>query len=286
MSETGAPQAGKHRAGKTPLLLAIAFVALAILVAFGFVVRRWQPLLASDHGAGVDEIISYLLLTTGVVFLVGHFVLGWCVWRFREGNGEANQTTFERPSKRVEWAWAAMPLILFVGVSEFGVVILGAPVWEKIYGDAPKDALHIEVVGKQFEWIVRYPGKDSKFGKVAPEYVNDADNPIGLDEDDADAEDDIVLRGEMHVPQGRPVVVSLRSHDVLHSFAITHFRVKQDLIPGFTSRAQFRTIRSGKFEIACAELCGLGHYKMRGFIHVEPEAQFKTWLDQQVGYFQ
>ena len=154
-------------------------------------------------------------------------------------------------------------------VSESGVIILGMPAWEQLYGDPPKDALEVELVGKQFGWIVRYPGEDGVFGATDPYLVDDMDNPLGLDDEDPAAEDDIVLDGLMHLPVDRPVVVLLRTHDVLHSFTVAEMRIKQDLVPGLTTKVQFEPTRTGKFEIACAELCGLGHYRMRGELFVE-----------------
>jgi cytochrome c oxidase subunit 2 len=171
-------------------------------------------------------------------------------------------------------------------IAEVGVLALGLPTWMEVYGEAPEDALVVEVVGKQFEWIIRYPGKDGKFGEASPELVNDARNPLGLDRKDPAARDDVVLRGNLHLPEGRPVSVRLRSHDVLHSFTVPHFRIKQDLVPGFTTSTLFTPTRSGSYEIVCAEVCGLGHYRMRGMAIVEPAGDFEKWLAEQPGWFE
>lgn len=272
-----------NRRSRAPLPLAILFVVLGVLVVVGFLARTWRPFLASEHGAGIDKVITYLMLCTGVIFVVGHLVLGWLVWRFKD---DGQDDRFERPSRAQEWAWAAVPLVLFVGVSEFGVVILGGPAWDKVYGEPPADALHIEVVGKQFEWIVRYPGKDGKFGRAKAELVEEPENPIGLDEDDPAGTDDVFLRNTMHLPVGRHVVLRLRSNDVLHSVWLPNFRVKQDLIPGITTRAQFRPTETGQYELGCAELCGLGHFRMRGLVHVESTADFERWMSEQKGWLQ
>lgn len=241
-----------------------------------------MPPVASDHGAKVDGMIRYLLITTGVVFVVGHGVLTWFVLRSCAGGGEGAR----RVSPRAEVLWALIPVLVMTAVAEGGVLLIGLPVWAQVYGDAPSDALHVEVVAKQFEWITRYPGKDGAFGRTDPALVSDASNPVGLDERDPSARDDIVVRGELRLPAGRPAVVRLRSHDVLHSFAVPLFRVKQDVVPGFTARAQFTARVPGRYEIACAELCGLGHYRMRGFAVVQPPEEFEAWFRGQAGWFE
>lgn len=270
-----------RRGSVDAVLLAVFFLVLTGLVVAGFALREWRPPVASAHGGSIDRLITYLLAVTGVIFVVGHAVLSWFILRHRKGDA-----VYKPVSRRTEWAWALAPVLFMTLVAEVGVLALSTPVWAKMYGPPPEDALVIEVVGKQFEWIVRYPGKDGKFGRTKPALVRDADNPLGLDEEDPDARDDIVFRGSMHLPAGRPVLIRLRSHDVLHSFTIPEFRVKQDVIPGYTGSTQFTPARLGTYEIACVELCGLGHYRMRGFAHVKPPAEFDKWLSEQVGWFE
>ncbi|MBI3268124.1 MAG: cytochrome-c oxidase [Planctomycetes bacterium] len=263
-------------------VLALFFLLLMALTVAGFVGKNWLPPLASAHGKGVDAMIAYLLLATGTIFVVGHSVLAAFLWRY---SGDAPPSG-PRVKPRVEWVWALFPALVMAAIAEGGGIVLGLPVLEQVYGPPPADAFVVEVVGKQFEWLVRYPGKDGKFGRVEPRLVNDRDNPLGLDEKDPAATDDLVLRGTLHLPVGRAVVVRLRSLDVLHSFSVPEFRVKQDLIPGFTARSQFVVERAGTYEIACAELCGLGHYRMRGFVQVKPAEEFARWLDAQIGWFE
>jgi cytochrome c oxidase subunit 2 len=208
--------------------------------------------------------------------------LGWIVWT--RGNATTSQV---RPiGKKQELLWALIPIVFMGIVSEAGVLALGHSVWRELYGDGDLDALQVEVVGKQFEWFVRYPGKDGQFGRTMPELVHEVRNPLGLDETDSAATDDIFSRGVLRLPVGRMVQVRLRTHDVQHSFAVTAFRVKQDLVPGLPTLTQFVPTREGEYEIACAELCGLGHYKMRGTTLVLSDADFEQWLSNQFGWFE
>lgn len=262
--------------------IALFFLVLTILTVFGFACREWQPPAASKHGPGVDRVITYLLWTTGAFFVLGHAALAWLIWR-GSARGAATGAS-ARP--RTEWALALPPALVMAIVAEVGVLVLGLPVWSDVYGEDPADAFTVEVVGKQFEWIVHYPGKDGAFGRTVPEKVRDKLNPLGLDRKDPTAKDDIVLRGMLHLPVNRPVSIRIRSLDVLHSFSVPAFRVKQDAVPGFSTRTRFTPTVEGKFEIACAELCGLAHYRMRGFVIVMESGQFDAWLASQRGKFE
>ena len=264
-------------------VLIVAFVCLvAALTVFGFVVRSWQPAVASEHGVGVDRVIRYLLVTTGAIFVIAHLALAWLLWR-GSGKGPA---TYRPVSRRTELLWALFPVLAMALISEAGVLVIGRPVWEQLYGELPADTLEVEVVGKQFEWFVRYSGKDGTFGRTEPERVHEVRNLVGLVKKDPAATDDLVFRGVLRLPVGKPVKVRLRSHDVLHSFSIPAFRTKQDIIPGVTLGTQFTPTEIGEFEIACAELCGLGHYKMRGTVKIMPQEEFDQWLAGQTGWFE
>lgn len=262
-------------------LLMLFFGIMTGAVVAAFCLRGWLPRVASEHGPSIDGMIRYLLIATGGVFVVGHAVLIAFLWRYREGSSEGYRPV--NPKK--EWLWALVPVLIMTMISEGGVLLIGLPVWAKVYGEPPKDALVIEVVGKQFEWLVRYPGADGKFGRVSPHLVHATENPLGLDPSDPSARDDIVLRS-LTIPSGRHVVIRLRSHDVLHSFCIPEFRVKQDVVPGFTATTQFTATIPGTYEIACVELCGLGHFRMRSVVTVKTPDQFEKWLRSQVGWFE
>lgn len=262
-------------------LVAIFFFALTGLTLYGFMARRWLTPVASEHGPGVDKVINYLLVTAGAIFVIGHGVLATFIWRYSRGDAAE-----ARVSKRTELLWALIPVLILTLVSEVGVLMLGMPVWAQVYGETPPDALQVEVVGKQFEWIVRYPGKDGVYGRTKPEFVDEMENPLGLDEDDPAAVDDVIQRGSLYLPQDRTARIRLRSHDVLHSFTIPEMRIKQDVVPGTAQFTQFKPTQAGEYEIACAELCGLGHYRMRGRSVVMPADEFDAWLAKQVGWFE
>jgi cytochrome c oxidase subunit 2 len=269
-------QQGSAESGRS-LVLAATFLACAAAAAFGFSARSWLPELASRHGQSIDAVIRYLLVTTGILFLLGHIVLAIFLVRFSRAGARLSPAV----SSKIEWTWALVPVFVMCVIAEGGVLVVGMPAFAEVYGEAEQDAIAVEVVGKQFEWLVRYPGPDGVFGRTAPEKVNDVRNPVGLDKKDPAAKDDIVKRGAFNLPVGRMAVIRLRALDVLHSFTVPHFRVKQDLVPGFLGRTQFMPTRTGQFELACAELCGLGHYRMRGFVTIQTEEEFQEWLKAQ-----
>lgn len=258
----------------------IAFFGfITILCLVGFMVG-WRSDVASEEGAGIDRVISYLLIVTGLILVAGHAVLCVFLWKsaVREG------ADCSRPSKRAEWLWGLMPVLLMSVLSEAGVLVVGAPVWKAMYVDEPADPVRVQVIGKRFEWLVHYPGKDGKFGRIDWEQIDAEINPIGLDEEDENAQDDIIRRGRLHLPVGRPVVIRLQTQDVLHSFFVPDFRLKQDLIPGFPTRIKFKPTKTGDYELACAELCGYGHYQMRGTVHVLEPAEFEEWYSKQATF--
>jgi cytochrome c oxidase subunit 2 len=259
------------------LLLGFLFLATGLFgVAYG--ARAWLPPLASRHGAGIDAMLEYLLVTVGVLFLVGHIALAFLVWRA----ARQQRVTHRLASRKAEWALSAALGLLVVCVGEAGVLAIGIPVWNEYFAARPPaDAVFIEVTGQQFTWNVRYPGEDGTFGRTDPRLIDDTSNPIGIDRNDPAAADDIALVNEISVQVNRPVRVRLRSKDMIHSFFLPHLRVKQDAVPGMTPEIVFVPTREGTFEIACAELCGLGHYRMQGLFHVLSADEFRSWLQQQ-----
>jgi len=270
--------AGKRGA----LALACAFALLPLLTVLGFLLVPWRPPIASVEGEGVDRVLNYLLLATGLVLVVGHVVLCGFVWKY----GDGGPSGYARPKGRVELLWSLGPVIVISLLAEVGVLVFGAPVWHQLYIERPKDPFRVEVVGKQFEWIVRYPGKDGVFGRTDARLVHDQRNPIGLDEKDPAAKDDILVRGTLRMPESADAELRLRAHDVIHSFFVPQFRVKQDLIPGFPTRLRMRPTAKGTYEVACAELCGLGHYRMRGLVEVMDKKEYADWLAGQKGWFE
>jgi cytochrome c oxidase subunit 2 len=263
--------------------LVVLFLSITLFTVVGFTVARWlPPPAASRPAAGVDGVIHYLILTTGVILLIGTLAMVVFLWRFGRGRPAPSPRITPRNER-----WVTMvPVLGMALIAEAGVLVKGLPVWEQVYGKAPEDALVIEVNAQQFEWIVRYPGPDGTFGRSRPELVNQMENPAGIDARDPAAADDIVVRNRIYVPVDRPVFLRLQARDVLHSVAVPAFRVKQDIVPGKPGSTQFVPITTGEYEIACAELCGMGHYKMGGRVFVYEPDEYERWVSSQPGFVQ
>ncbi|MDA2931517.1 cytochrome c oxidase subunit II [Acidobacteria bacterium AH-259-O06] len=258
------------------MLLAISIWIITIITVILFAGRYWWfPESASAHGAILDEQFEITLIVTGLVFILAQLGLGYFVFRYRERPGRT--AYYSHGSNKAEVAWTVATTVLF-----FAMVLLGYQVWVDLYiQEAPEDVIQIEVMGQQFAWNIRYPGPDGQFGNTRPELINDAaGNPVGLDFEDPAAKDDLVVP-TMAVPINRPVELLLRSKDVTHSFSVRELRLKQDTIPGMIIPLRFTATRMGKYEIACAELCGLGHHRMRSFLDVLSDEDYAQWLKEQ-----
>ncbi|MBI4063588.1 MAG: cytochrome c oxidase subunit II [Elusimicrobia bacterium] len=162
------------------------------------------------------------------------------------------------------------------------IFLYAIPSWSRIKVETPgaQDSLTVEVTAEQFAWDIHYPGPDGKFGRRDPALVH-ASNVLGLDPNDPSALDDIVTVNEMHIPLGRPTLMGLTSKDVIHSFFVPDFRIKQDAVPGMRIPVWFEPTKTGKFEIGCAQLCGFGHALMRGDVFVHAPKEFENWLVDQ-----
>jgi cytochrome c oxidase subunit II len=198
------------------------------------------------------------------------------LFRFRKGaNPKASYTgAHGKFAKSTEVA---------VAVIEIGLLVFYAiPAWATRVKAFPAEsqAVVVRVVAEQFAWNVQYPGPDGKFGRTDIKLVS-ADNPLGLDRSDPNAKDDITTINQLNLPVDRPVLVHLSSKDVIHSFGLYEMRVKQDAIPGMTIPVWFIPNRVGEYEIACSQLCGLGHFRMRGFITIQSAADYQKWYDDQ-----
>ena len=273
------PGAGLKGSGEAWCLASLIWLIPVAAVALG--AMRWLPPLASEHGAGIDRMIFYLLGAVGGLLVVGHLVLGYFIWRF----GRAGRVTFRLASPKAERRWSLIPAVLVALIAEGGVFALSLPVWGKFYAAAaPAEAVPVEVTAEQFAWNVRYPGQDGKFGRSDPQLMS-LENPLGLDKNDSAARDDVVLVNQIYLPVNRPARIRLRSKDTLHSFFLPNHRVKQDAVPGMTIEIWFVPTAVGTYEIACAELCGFGHYTMRGLLQVVSPEEFERWKKEEPPYF-
>lgn len=265
------------RGGLEVWLVSLMFLALgAGIVLYGR--RDWMPPLASRHGAGIDAMLTYLLLTTGSLLLVAFAVLAWLVWR----GGHRSLIGQRLASHRTELAVSMLLGLLMAAVAEGGVLAIGLPVWQEYFeAEPPADAIAIEVTGQQFFWNVRYPGPDGKFGRTDVRMVDEITNPLGIDRSDSASADDVLLVNQIVAQVNRPVHLRLRSKDMIHSFFLPHLRVKQDVIPGMAPEITFVPTREGIFELVCAELCGLGHYRMQGFFKVVAQRDYERALREE-----
>jgi len=253
--------------------------------------QHWLPVNGSAHGGEIDRLIALMHWVMAVLFV------GWCLYfifvlfRFRAGkNPQASYTGSKSHfSSYIEAGVVVVEAILLVGFA--------IPAWARwVQPHEPEaDALEIRVVGEQFAWNVQYPGPDGVFGERKLELV-DASNPLGIDRSDSFAQDDVTTINQLHMPVDRPVTILLSSKDVIHSFSLPTMRVKQDSIPGMEIPVRFTAVMttpeeaalpgcaatSSCWEIACAQLCGLGHYRMRGFYQVHSQADFDTWMQGQL----
>jgi cytochrome c oxidase subunit 2 len=258
--------------------LAIAVWVIGLLIVHVGLSRRWLPPLASDHGAGVDRMLHYTMISTGAMLLLGHAILGALLWR----SGGRAEPVARAVSHRTERRWSLAAAVVVALIAEGGVLALGIPVWNQYFGAAaPADALVIEVTTEQFAWNVRYAGGDAVFGRTDPRLIT-LDNPLGMDPGDPHGKDDLAGLNVMHAVAGRPVKIRLRSKDVIHSFFLPNLRVKQDAVPGMTIEFWFTPTRTGRFELACTQLCGFGHYEMKGVLIVQTPQEFAQWLEEQL----
>ena len=234
------------------------------------------PIQASTHAAEVDHmtiLVHWLML---VLFIGWGFFFVFVLFRFRKGaNPKASYTgAHGKFAKSTE---------VGVAIIEIGLLIFYAiPAWATRVKAFPAEnqAVVVRVVAEQFAWNVHYPGPDGKFGRTDIKLVS-ADNPLGLDRSDPNAKDDITTINQLNLPVDRPILVHLSSKDVIHSFGLYEMRVKQDAIPGMTIPVWFIPNRVGEYEIACSQLCGLGHFRMRGFITIQSAADYQKWYDDQ-----
>lgn len=234
------------------------------------------PVQASAHAAEIDHmtvLVHWLMLVLFVGW--GAFYL-FVLVRFRKAaNPVANYTGAKgKFAKSTEVLVAVIEIVL--------LVFYAIPAWATRVREMPSEneAVVVRVVAEQFAWNVHYPGRDRMFGRTDAKLVS-ADNPLGLDRNDANAKDDIASINLLNLPVDRPVVVHLSSKDVIHSFGVYELRVKQDAVPGMEIPVWFVPTRPGQYDIACSQLCGLGHYRMRGVVTIQTQPEFDAWMAEQ-----
>lgn len=226
---------------------------------------HWLPENINAHGGVIDSLFLFILALTGIIFIGTSLTLFYFVWRY-DAERSPGPVKFTHGSHTLEVVWSILPAatLVFIAIYQMDAwadakmrrpMLPGPDGRLGTADDVPKPPL-AEITGRQFEWRIRYAGEDGIVGTP----------------------DDIQLVNDLHLPVNEEIVLSIKSMDVLHSFFLPNLRVKQDVVPGMKQYVWFQPVRSGVYDIVCAELCGWGHYKMRGRIVVEPRARFEAWL--------
>ena len=247
------------------------------------------PLAASAHAGEVDDTMVIVHILMAVLFVGWILFFAFALYRFRRRNNPVAdyKGVTSHTSTYLEIGVAVVEAVLLIGFS--------IPLWAKRVDAFPpeSEAVVVRVVGELFAWNIHYPGPDGKFGKTDVTLIDLQSNPLGLDRSDPDAKDDITTVNQLHLPVDKPAIVKLLSKDVIHGFNLTEFRVKQDAIPGvmiplwfvptITTEDMRKHLGQDDFvyEIACAQLCGLGHYSMRGYVTIHTPDAFQAWLDEE-----
>jgi len=242
---------------------------------------------ASDHGKKIDTMLYITLGITGVVFFITQILLFWFAFKYQYS--EKRKPYYFPHNNKLELIWTVIPAIALTVLVGFGLFY-----WFKITGDAPKDAMEVEVTGRQFQWIFRYPGKDGIFGRKYFKDISDKDNnQLGLIWDDPASHDDIVVGQTMYLVVGKPVKLIINSRDVIHDVGLAHFRMKMDAVPGTPTTMWFTPLyttaemkkKTGnpdfEYEISCDQMCGKGHFSMKGTINVVTQSEFILWRAKQ-----
>ena len=236
-----------------------------------------QPPNAAEHGFQIDHILEFSHWFMGALFLGWSAFFIYVLLRFRKSRNPVadHEGVKTGISTHLEFAVVLIEAVLLVGFA--------IPLWGKFVNEFPdtKDAILVHAIGQQFNWNFHMPGPDGQFGKRDVGLVSNS-NPLGLVPDNAEGKDDIVVLGELHVPVNRPVIIEISSKDVIHNFALPHMRASQDAIPGQIIPMWFTPIKTGTYEVVCGQLCGLGHYSMKGTVVVDTPEDYQAWLKERV----
>jgi cytochrome c oxidase subunit 2 len=260
------------------MIFAIVLILLVIgSVLFHFLSPWYLTPLASNWGT-IDITLDITFWITGILFIIINLFMAYCVIKFRYDKGR--RAHYEPENKKLE-IW----LTVGTAIGVAAMLTPGLYVWAD-FVNPPEDADTFEVIGKQWSWSYRFPGEDGVLGTIDTRHIS-SDNPFGMNPDDPNGQDDVLVSSnEVHLPIDRPVVALMRSDDVLHDYAVAQFRVKMDIVPGMVTQMWFTPTKLGKYDALCEELCGSGHYTMRGHVVVDEEDDFKAWLKTHPTYAQ
>ncbi len=258
------------------LALLVLIWLITLISTYFFVAKTWWlPVGASAAAGWIDGQFKLTFIIMGIVFVAAQLSLGYIVWKYRQ-RPSSPPVHYSHGNTKLEILWTALTTILFIGLN-----LMGSSVWaSQRFDPAETGAVQVEATGMQFAWYFRYPGPDGKYGPTSPKLMDPSSGgeaAVGLNTSDPASKDDVVT-GTMYLPVNRDVDLSLRSVDVIHDLFVPSLRFKQDAVPGLNIHMHFKPTLIGEFEIACAELCGLGHYKMHGMVHVVSQEDFDKWL--------
>lgn len=260
-------------------LFAVIVAAIAAVSATIFALHLWWPPAdISVLGIGIDRQLRETMVATGILFVASQLALAVFVWRGSDRRPERAIKQFPGGA-----TWLVVFAVVLVGIEILTLTFVGSKVWADIYiAPADSGSLHIDVQAEQFAYYFRYAGPDGRFGGLHPDLIDDGSgNFFGLDPaNDTTARDDIVA-SSLVVPVNRPILLTMHAKDVGHSFYVPDLRIQQDFVPGLVIPLHFTATRTGKYEIVCTQLCGLGHYNMRAFLEVMTQEQYDQWLKTQ-----
>jgi cytochrome c oxidase subunit II len=260
------------------MIFAYALILLVIATVLFHFLSPWYFTPIASNWTMMDQTVDITFWVTGIVFIAINLFMAYCVMRYRHRKGL--QAHYEPENKKLEW-W--LTIVTSVGIA--AMLAPGLAVWAK-FVTVPRDASEVEVVGEQWNFSYRFPGKDGVLGTTDIGLAS-VDNPFAIDPNDPKGQDDILVSSaELHLPLGRPVKVLSRAKDVLHQFAVPAFRVKMDMVPGMVTFFWFTPTRVGTYDALCEQLCGMAHFTMRSRVVVEEEPAFQAWLARQPTFAQ
>ncbi len=235
------------------------------------------PPVAVSYGAQLDSLMTLLHVVMVAIFVIWGVYLAYCLWAYRARPG--GRAVYHTAGERASF----IPDALVLAFEVWLILAFGIPIWANLKQEVPPvgESLQIRLVAQQFAWNFQYAGPDGTFGRRDVALIS-ASNAIGLDDKDPAAKDDVLSINNLHVPVGKPFTLLMTSKDVIHDFQVTNFRNKQDIVPGMTTTLWFEPNVIGKYEIGCAQLCGLGHTQMVGNVFVEEPADYEAWMKTQL----
>ena len=277
----------RKQTNKINAFMLLAFLIIGLIGVYYCNVKLSGKILgepASDHGVLIDRMLYITIALTGIVFIITQVALFWFSYKYQES--DTRKAYYYPHNNKLELIWTVIPAITLTVLVGFGLFY-----WFKITGDAPKNAMQVEVVGKQFGWEFRYPGRDGILGKKYFKNIDAAkNNPVGQIWEDPANHDDLWMEQEMHLVVNKPVKLIIGAKDVIHDVGLAHFRMKMDAVPGTPTTMWFTPTYTTKqmkektgnpdftYEISCDQMCGKGHWSMRGVIVVETQEEFDMWL--------